>query len=335
MDVFRSLHENPLGSTQSQQLVNNFRTPQPLNDRNVYRTFDLSFFEKGWNYEDITSWYLVHPNCAGPQQSPIDISTGRLQNRNDWGDFVFTGYSGQSSVNLTNTGQSIEGLVNPQTSDLRFSGGGLSDQYSLYKILFHWGADDTYGSEHTVDGKAFPLEIQLIHFNKKYGSSINASYYPQGFAVLSVFGQIARNGSTALLDKSNAVVDPESSKIETFVGETLLPGNVKNFYRYNGSLTIPDCTESVIWTVFTEPLSVTVEQMTALRQVKTDAPDEPSQVSSTVTSLKKKNGRPVQSLNDRTVYRCTSVVTGSATSPIYSVQTAALVLGLLVAVFSS
>lgn len=39
------------------------------------------------------------------------------------------------------------------------SGGGLTAIYDLVNIHIHWGADNTKGSEHTVDGKRYPMEV--------------------------------------------------------------------------------------------------------------------------------------------------------------------------------
>ena len=46
------------------------------------------------------------------------------------------------------------------------SGGGLPAAYNAAQFHFHWGSDDTKGSEHTVSGKEFPMEVTNIgeHF---------------------------------------------------------------------------------------------------------------------------------------------------------------------------
>ena len=39
------------------------------------------------------------------------------------------------------------------------SGGVLNDEYELLQFHAHWGSDDEQGSEHRVDGKMYPAEV--------------------------------------------------------------------------------------------------------------------------------------------------------------------------------
>ena len=43
------------------------------------------------------------------------------------------------------------------------TGGSLGIKiYRLMQFHFHWGGDDKEGSEHTIDGKTFPLEVNIL-----------------------------------------------------------------------------------------------------------------------------------------------------------------------------
>ena len=52
--------------------------------------------------------------------------------------------------------------------------------------------------------------------------------------------------------------------IPAFKLSDLLPANTSKFYRYPGSLTTPDCYESVAWTVFSEPIKVSSAQVNSM-----------------------------------------------------------------------
>ena len=40
-------------------------------------------------------------------------------------------------------------------------GGSLPDYYSFDQLHFHWGETYDEGSEHTIDGHQYPLEVVL------------------------------------------------------------------------------------------------------------------------------------------------------------------------------
>ncbi len=65
--------------------------------------------------------------------------------------------------------------------------------------------------------------------------------------------------------------------------DDLLPAD-HNTYRYRGSLTTPPCSEGVSWFVAAEPIKLSADQI------------------ATFTSIFLGNNRPIQPLNDRTVF---------------------------------
>jgi carbonic anhydrase len=51
-----------------------------------------------------------------------------------------------------------------ETPTLR--GGGLNNPYVFKQLHFHWGSDDTHGSEHLVDSNPYTHFIILTFFFK-------------------------------------------------------------------------------------------------------------------------------------------------------------------------
>ena len=61
-------------------------------------------------------------------------------------------------------------------------------------------------------------------------------------------------------------VDDEVIIADTFSLELLLPSNTDDYYLYNGSLTTAPCYQSVNWTVFKEPLSISATQVISVKR---------------------------------------------------------------------
>lgn len=43
---------------------------------------------------------------------------------------------------------------------LRIRGGDLPATYKAIQLHLHWGMDDGPGSEHTIDGEQYPMEVR-------------------------------------------------------------------------------------------------------------------------------------------------------------------------------
>lgn len=89
-----------------------------------------------------------------------------------------------------------------------------------------------------------------------------------------------------------------NATIKAFPLENLLPKEgTRKFYRYRGSVDVPNCEEAVEWTVFETPLEVSAEQLAKFRKIMAFTPG------SGQTFPMVNNYRPLQSLGDRVVYR--------------------------------
>jgi len=62
-------------------------------------------------------------------------------------------------------------------------------------------------------------------------------------------------------DDDDDIIEQHVDSIAKFPLEDLLPSDKEKYFRYNGSLTTPPCYQSVIWTVFQEPVSISENQV--------------------------------------------------------------------------
>lgn len=69
----------------------------------------------------------------------------------------------------------------------------LNKVYEFGQLHFHWGANDTIGSENKIDGKSYTLELHMVFYKKEYGSvdaSLNDS---DGLCVLACIFEVKQN----------------------------------------------------------------------------------------------------------------------------------------------
>ena len=59
------------------------------------------------------------------------------------------------------------------------------DKYYVVSIHFHWGPNDTVGSEHTVGGETFALEMHIVHANVNYDLEDAVNHF-DGFLVIGL-----------------------------------------------------------------------------------------------------------------------------------------------------
>jgi len=67
------------------------------------------------------------------------------------------------------------------------SGGPLRGDYVFAQLHFHWGANDSMGSEDMINGQSFPMELHMVFYKRDYGSMDAALGYKDGLTVLAVF----------------------------------------------------------------------------------------------------------------------------------------------------
>lgn len=65
---------------------------------------------------------------------------------------------------IVNTGHTVTFIPEHQSrSSINITGGPLSYKYQFQELQLHFGMQDESGSEHTINGFAFPAEVRAIN----------------------------------------------------------------------------------------------------------------------------------------------------------------------------
>ena len=109
-------------------------------------------------------------------------------------------FSVQWNINHLDNNQLYGGAMwrwkNPSIRDGPYGGKTHTHAYYLWQLHFHWGEPGMTdkGSEHTVDGKMYPMEMHMVHVEdnfigkKGYVKVSEAIESPHGLAVFTKAG---------------------------------------------------------------------------------------------------------------------------------------------------
>ena len=217
-----------------------------------------------WSYEGATgpgnwgSLDAANQTCStGSQESPIDIA-GSINARLPPLDIRWR----KRPDTIVNNGHTIQ---------LNFAEGdtlNVGDRsYALKQFHFH------HPSEHLVGGKAFAMEAHFVHAAAAGGLAVVGVLIAPGRAN-AVFNKIV---STMPAEEGPPVAaDPAIDPMR------LLPAR-RAYYRYEGSLTTPPCSETVDWLVLADRIEAAEADIARFAK------------------LYPKNARPVQDRNGRVI----------------------------------
>lgn len=216
-----------------------------------------------WNYADIgpAQWGDSNPDfvmCSkGLEQSPVVLKWSKPMVSRSISFFYNPGVFQIES--------------HPQQLQLTFAKGNYAmidgKRWNLVGLQVH------HPAEHQFSKKKFPLEIQLIHYDEEQSR----------LGIVAVLFKIGKpNVGIETILKHIPAIKPSKVFVDNDpLNPSLFLPLVNTHYAYNGSLTIPPCTEGVAWTVLNTPIEVSAEQLVQLQKAMVP------------------NSRPVQPLNHR------------------------------------
>uniref|UniRef100_A0A8B9SYA5 carbonic anhydrase n=1 Tax=Anas platyrhynchos TaxID=8839 RepID=A0A8B9SYA5_ANAPL len=249
-----------------------------------------------WTYEGPHGqqhWPEGHPACGGRSQSPIDIGTGRALPDPSLPPLRPIGYNRPPAApfGLANNGHTAVLALPPS---LRL--GGLPHSFAAAQLHFHWGRNG--GAEHLLDGYRAPAELHVVHYDaERFANASQAQHHAAGLAVLGVLLEAGDEPNPAydniLRHLGSIRYAGQATSIPSFSLRGLLPQRLDRYYRYNGSLTTPPCFQSVLWSVFQQPVLLSRAQLRG--SLYATAPDEPE------PERLEENFRAPQDLNQRLV----------------------------------
>lgn len=208
----------------------------------------------------VASALTTKPCGTGMNQSPVDLASPVEA---DLAPLTLAYAKGGHEV--LNNGHTIQVNYQPG-STLTVDG----HNYELKQFHFH------APSENHIDGKSFPMEAHLVHADADGHLAVVAVMFEEGAAnkmLEKVWEKMpAEHGDKNALDSEVSV-------------NGILPAN-RDYYRFNGSLTTPPCSEGVLWLVMKTPLTASVDQIEHFSH-----------------TMHYPNNRPVQPLNARAVMK--------------------------------
>jgi carbonic anhydrase len=220
-----------------------------------------------WDYTgDIgpEHWGELDPKYSackeGKNQSPVNL-TGMIE-----GDLLPITINYQSGGNeILNNGHAIQVNYKPG-STITVNG----HKFELKQFHFH------SPSENTIEGHSYPMEAHFVHADKEGNLAVIAVMFKTGkknMELEKAWAHMPENTS----DKNTLPKSLDAS--------SLLPHN-HDYYRFNGSLTTPPCSEGVWWLV--------------MKYFDTASKDQIDKFSSVMGHP---NNRPVQPVNARVILK--------------------------------
>lgn len=223
-----------------------------------------------WSYEGATgpeNWGGLSASyslaASGKKQSPVNIDTSKVV-EDKLPELIFR-YRSEERPDFINNGHTLQHQQEQDGSEIKVAG----KHYQLEQFHLH------APSEHTIDGKHFPVELHMVHKAADGEIAVLAIFYKAGESsqALKYITRVKLPG-----EKGDKTVMKQGIHLRD-----LVPAQPE-YYTYSGSFTTPPCSEGVKWFVLKQALEAEEKLL------------------DTIAEILKHNNRPVQELEGRQVH---------------------------------
>ncbi|WP_158934215.1 carbonic anhydrase [Burkholderia sp. S171] len=224
----------------------------------------------GWAYEGEhgpAHWGAMgeafHACESGRAESPIDIEKAKKAPA----DMPRLKVNYQPlPIDIINTGHAVQFNATPGTDSITLG----NQAYQLVQFHFHSPGEERFAGKDSV------MDAHLVHRSEDGKLLVLAVQFQLGNQPNPVI--------QAMLDRIPEEKGAEFKVNAVMVNPIDLLPKQMSYYTYNGSLTTPPCSEGVTWIEFKERVSITQQQLDAMRRFYHG------------------NQRPVQALNGREIW---------------------------------
>ena len=252
---------------------------------------------QSWSFGSQDAWTGT---CGlGVRQSPVDINflDGSVVHDKSLAPLEYKGFANVNAgkLSVTNNGKNIAIAVSDTDAPMSIK----TDKDTTYKIAqlnFHWGLNNLYGSEHSINGKYFPLELHFVGYKGANLTSAVGSKDSNAMAQFAVFFALGDHNPVvqAILDAAKGLTPGKRASVPFSLNiASLLPARAAQEYlTYVGSLSAPPCTENVQWFVSRNVLALSPIQ---LEQFRAFINADGQVMSNTFRGVQRLNGRKISS----------------------------------------
>ncbi|XP_034482128.1 carbonic anhydrase 2-like [Drosophila innubila] len=247
-------------------------------------------------------WADDYKRCSGKHQSPINIDKLHVAEISYPEIKYFNFDAKPKAVHMKNNGHTVLVTMSFEPGkEPRVSGGPLNTSngkdFQFEQFHFHWGENDTVGSEDMINNHRYPAEMHVVMRNLDYIDFQSALGQELGIAVLAFFFKVNKklhNPHYGEFVEMLSLIDRKGSSTELELPLPLmkfLSASSMNYYTYVGSLTTPPCAERIIWIDYQDPIDLSEYQLNLFRKLTAN------------NEHMRNNFRPIQPLNDRVIYK--------------------------------